>query len=142
MIVETAFDRKSKDFTMTFNAAGRHNSVDPTYFWQVSPKVYDYLLRMLRLVPIDVAYTGGRMAIACRAVAEVVPPTDDVWLSETYKARDSLDLVDWSILDHTASVAYDGEETPQGIDVYQTYRKSKALKITDDRVKICLGDAY
>ena len=142
MIVETVFDKDAKGYEMSFNAFGSKNKNDPTFFWSLSPKVFDYVLRMLRLLPIDMVFYGQRMAIACRAVPDVIAPPGDSWVQETYKARDILDLTDWSILEVKSTVDYAINESPLGIDVSQCYQNSSPLSFTEDQIKIGLGCTY
>ena len=131
LIVETVVDTTADGFSMRFNHSGSISPNDPTYFWQVSVKMYEYMLRMLRLEPLDVCWYRRRMAIACRAVDYVPAAQDDNWVTETYKARDILDFTDWSILDKCTKVAYDRsnviESSAGGIDVWEAFKAGHEL---------------
>ncbi|MGH6925419.1 MAG: class I SAM-dependent methyltransferase [Propylenella sp.] len=147
LIVETAVST-APDYSMTFNAAGALNKVDATTFWYPSVRMLDYMLRMLRLLPLDLAFYGNRLAIACRAVRDVPSPAGDEWLQKTYVARDYLDLTDWTILDRSVDgeVGYSApSDLPRlddgGIDVWKAY--SARLGYMPDapaRTSIRLGD--
>jgi SAM-dependent methyltransferase len=79
-----------------FNAKGRFQYEACTY-WYWSTGLLDYLLRYLRLAPIDCIFqahenvvgpgwrirTGdaGYVAVLCRAVDQVVPSADDAWMA-------------------------------------------------------------
>jgi len=144
MIVETVIDTTADDYSMSFNHAGKVSPQDPTFFWSLSVKMYEYMLRMLRLMPLDVCYIGSRMAIACRAVDYVPANPDDSWLPRTYAARDILDLVDWSILDTYTSVSYEQPNVPEslagGVDVWRAFKTVGQLSNAEDLVKIHLVD--
>jgi 2-polyprenyl-3-methyl-5-hydroxy-6-metoxy-1,4-benzoquinol methylase len=98
-------------FSMTFNDAGRLQSETNT-FWYVSPSLLDYVLRYLKLAPVDCLYVPyepfqpelaerfdkpvGYASVLCRATDEVVPTAGDSWMVES--ARQSWEhgwLVDW-----------------------------------------------
>jgi SAM-dependent methyltransferase len=114
MIVATALI-VDRGFSAEFNAAGRFQK-EPNTFWYLSTGLLDYLLRYLRLAPIDVIYqphdvmtvpwrltTGkpsGHAAILCQAVDQELPGSDDEWMSDS--ARSSWEYewnLDWSRAD-------------------------------------------
>lgn len=144
LIVETAIDVREDGYRISFNHAGTVNQQDPTFFWSLGVKMYEYMLRMLRLEPLDAVYVGNRMAIACRAVAEVPTLPGDDWLPRTYAARDILDFTDWSILDKRTSVNYRAPDVPKssggGADVWQIYKTAGPLPNAEELVKIHLND--
>lgn len=144
LIVETVFDAESDGYTMKFNHAGSLNRTDPTFFWSISVKMFEYLLRLLRLQPIDAVFVADRMAIACRAVAEVPADPADGWIDRTYAARDVLDFTDWSILDRTTDVSYTAPELPSspasGVDVWKIFQTQGELPNAYNLVKIGLTD--
>lgn len=99
------------DHLMEFNNAGRLQDELNT-FWYLSIPLIDYMLRYLRLAPIDCLYLPhenvrshiryrtdkqtGYITIACRAVDEPLATDTDPWMKRS--ARESweyLGLVDW-----------------------------------------------
>lgn len=144
LIVETVVDVAEDGFRMSFNHAGEASRSDPTFFWSMGVKMYDYMLRMLRLQPIDCCYFGSRMAIACRAVDVVPAPPEDDWLPRTYAARDILDFTDWSILDRHSDVTYRQPDVPMakggGADIWQMFKTMGPLPDTEALVRIHLAD--
>jgi SAM-dependent methyltransferase len=98
-------------FHAEFNAGGAFQEEVNT-FWYLSTGLLDYLLRYLRLAPIDCLYqpheamTGlpymktdrpsGAVSVLCRAVEAGLPATDDGWMAKS--ARDSWEynwIPDW-----------------------------------------------
>lgn len=144
LIVETVIDVREEGFRVSFNHSGSVNSSDPTFFWSLGVRMYEYMLRMLRLEPLDCCYVGNRMAIACRAVNHVPAAPEDDWLPRTYAARDILDLTDWSILDKTAQVSYHQPEAPKssggGANIWQMFKTMGPLPKAGDLVQIRLND--
>ena len=83
-------------YAMEFNNAGRMQTEGNT-FWYLSVKLFDYLLRYLRLAPVDslfVPYTAmrygtgyvfdkrsGYLSVLCRATDTVLPVGDDEWMA-------------------------------------------------------------
>jgi SAM-dependent methyltransferase len=98
-------------FFMEFNANGRLQE-EPNTFWYVSVPLFDYLLRYLRLAPIDCAYLShadvdgmdppldrptGYLAVACRAVDTPLPTSNDAWMPfSAHASWEHLNLCDWS----------------------------------------------
>jgi len=94
MIVATnvMLDREPR---AAFNAKGRFQHEASTY-WYLSTGLLDYLLRYLRLAPIDCVHQAHEsivspdwrigagdpcyVAVLCRAVDEMLPTTDDAWM--------------------------------------------------------------
>lgn len=107
-IVETmvAFD---DSLAMHFNA-GRYT---PQALWLMTPSCLDYLLRWLRLEPLDVVRLGtgdtGRMAVACRAVEE--PVGDDEWIVTSQRQKGArAESLDWdAVASDAPPVAYASE---------------------------------
>ncbi|MDX6403377.1 MAG: tRNA (mo5U34)-methyltransferase [Blastocatellia bacterium] len=83
-------------YFMEFNNAGRMQSEAGT-FWYISVELLDYLLRYLRLAPMDCLFLphtsvrsdrkyvfnkpSGYLSVLCRAVDEVLPTRDDEWMA-------------------------------------------------------------
>jgi 2-polyprenyl-3-methyl-5-hydroxy-6-metoxy-1,4-benzoquinol methylase len=85
-------------YTMEFNNAGRMQPEANT-FWYLSVKLLDYLLRYLKLAPIDALYIphasvnsevkyvfdkpSGHLSVLCRANDEVIAAPEDAWMAES-----------------------------------------------------------
>ena len=99
------------DYTMTFNNAGQMQSEGNT-FWYTSIKLLDYLLRYLKLAPLeclffphtairsDVKYvfnkTSGYLSVLCRAVDHILPTREDEWMAESAaRSWEHRELADW-----------------------------------------------
>jgi 2-polyprenyl-3-methyl-5-hydroxy-6-metoxy-1,4-benzoquinol methylase len=98
--------------SMQFNDRGRLQEEANT-FWYMSVTSMDYILRYLKLAPIDCVYLpheaiqssvryltdveSGYLSIVCRALDEVVPSDGDSWMAKS--ANESWEhkgLVDWT----------------------------------------------
>ena len=85
-------------FTMQFNNAGRLQDEINT-FWYMSIPTLDYLLRYLKLAPIDCLYIphrdikssvryvtnveSGYLSVVCRAKDDVLPSREDDWMRKS-----------------------------------------------------------
>ena len=85
-------------FTMQFNNAGRLQDEINT-FWYMSVPTLDYLLRYLKLAPIDCLYIphrdikssvryvtnveSGYLSVVCRAKDDVLPSREDDWMRKS-----------------------------------------------------------
>lgn len=130
-------------YVMDFNAEGRMWREGNT-FWFPSVALLDYLLRYLRLVPIDCHFMpdseirgpeyaafgrnhdvefgkeSGYISVACRAVD--APPDADDWMTES--ARSSWEyhgLVDWKLADSrpVSSIGHDASVGDEGISLHE-----------------------
>jgi 2-polyprenyl-3-methyl-5-hydroxy-6-metoxy-1,4-benzoquinol methylase len=98
-------------FTMQFNNAGRLQEEVNT-FWYLSISTLDYLLRYLRLAPIDCLYIphrdikssvryvtdveSGYLSVVCRARDEPIPSREDNWmLKSAQHSWEYAGLIDW-----------------------------------------------
>jgi SAM-dependent methyltransferase len=98
-------------FTAEFNAAGALQEEMNT-FWYLSTGLLDYLLRYLRLAPIDCIYqphdamdtpwrmrTGkdsGYAAVLCRAIDHELPAEGDQWMVDSARASWEYEWIpDW-----------------------------------------------
>jgi hypothetical protein len=93
-IVETAavFDGA---FSLNLNEAGRFA---PLAIWLPSLGCLDYLLRLVRLEPIEVVYRGrdqGRIAVACRAVNEPNGDPGDDFIVSPLHDYELAEYLDW-----------------------------------------------
>jgi len=100
-----------RGFSAKFNAAGRLQE-EPNTFWYLSTGLLDYMLRYLRLAPIDCLYvphdaletpwrmkTGtesGYASVLCRAVDRELPSSGDAWMAESAKGSWEYEWIpDW-----------------------------------------------
>jgi hypothetical protein len=131
---------------MDFNARGRM-WMEGNTFWFPSVALLDYLLRYMRLLPIDCAFTpdselrderherlgrnldvdfskeSGYLSVACRAVDRI---DADPWMAES--ARSSWEyhgLVDWRLADSrpASSIGYDAPDSEHGLDLDRAVRE-------------------
>lgn len=115
LLIETAVALDDRD-VMHFNSAGRFT---PQALWFFTPRLLDYLMRFLRLSPLDVVYFGGgrrrgseqppqgRLAVACRAVSAPVPEPGDEWMARA-KDVDFAEFLDWkAVVSDAPEVGYD-----------------------------------
>src|SRR5262249_29572020 len=96
------------------NNAGRMQ-VAPNTFWYLSVPLLDYLLRYMRLAPLDCIYMphsafklareysyvfdkpSAYLSVLCRATGEVLPTANDAWMSNSA-------LRSWEYLDFPGSL--------------------------------------
>jgi 2-polyprenyl-3-methyl-5-hydroxy-6-metoxy-1,4-benzoquinol methylase len=98
-------------FTMQFNNAGRLQEEVNT-FWYVSVEALDYLLRYLKLAPIDCLYIShrdikssvryvtdvesGYLSVVCRARDDLIPTREDNWMRKSSQhSWEYAGLIDW-----------------------------------------------
>ena len=98
-------------FTMQLNNAGRLQEEINT-FWYLSVGALDYLLRYLKLAPIDCLYIShrdikssvryvtdvesGYFSVVCRARDEPIPTREDSWmLKSAQQSWEYAGLIDW-----------------------------------------------
>jgi len=118
-------------FHMEFNHQGRLQ-VETNTFWYLSVPLLDYLLRYLRLAPIDALYLphssidsdvdylcdkpSGYLSVVCRAADEPLPSQDDSWLAgSVQQSWESLGGVDWQRADAAtrSRITYDRQPDPR-----------------------------
>ncbi len=118
--------------TMEFNVAGGLHEHDNT-FWYLSARLLDYLLRYLRLEPIDCLFlphelmepefdtgkSSGYLSVACRAVDQA---DADPWMEQS--ARNSWEYVglsDWELADgqEVSDIPYATLNGGEPIDVHE-----------------------
>jgi SAM-dependent methyltransferase len=159
VVVETAVAVQNT-FSMHFNAAGKYYD-DPTTFWFISIPCLDYMLRMLRLKPLECEFLATteegklidgipvtRLAVACRAVDEILNDPDDKWMQQLYISTDYLDYTDWNALSkmqrEPVGYMFSGKrvKTRQSSDVcnlWEQYANSEPLKPVLDQIRLSLG---
>ena len=146
---------------MYFNESGKLYN-EPTTFWFVSISCLEYMLRMLRLKPLECEFLAPnglhallvngfrttRMAVACRAVDEVVNDPSDQWMPKVYYAKDYLDYTDWSVLSETGgmpvgyALSWKPRKTRPETDacsLWAQFKRSKPLKPSLDQIRLPLG---
>jgi len=106
----------SDGYFMEFNDHGRLQ-LEINTFWYPSVRLFDYLLRFMKLAPIDCAFlphraittdsisTGGDyvfdkpsgyLSVVCRAMDEVVAGVDDEWMRDAAAGSwEHRHLIDW-----------------------------------------------
>jgi SAM-dependent methyltransferase len=106
----------SDGYFMEFNNYGRLQEEANT-FWYPTVRLFDYLLRMLKLAPIDCAYiphqaiatdsirAGGKyvfdkpsgyLSVVCRAKDDVIAAGDDTWMPKAAEGSwEHVHRIDW-----------------------------------------------
>jgi 2-polyprenyl-3-methyl-5-hydroxy-6-metoxy-1,4-benzoquinol methylase len=100
------------DYTMHFNNAGRLQEERNT-FWYISVKLFDYLLRYMRLCPLSSLFIphttvqtdfrvvfdkpSGYLSVLCRASEDVIPTEGDVWMEDAMKSWEYPWMTDWKL---------------------------------------------
>jgi hypothetical protein len=111
---------------MEFNDGGRLQDETNT-FWYLSVKALDYMLRYLKLAPVDCLFVpheeirstvryvtnvpSGYLSVICRASDDVVADTDDGWMKKSSRESwEYRDLVDSALLQRqpVSTVGYHG----------------------------------
>lgn len=132
MIVSTnvVFD---DSYSMYFNNAGRLQTEANT-FWYISVNLLDYILRYLRLAPIDCLYVhhhemtppklgdgssvkmitdlpSGYISVVCRGTTDALPTPDDSWMrNSTMHSWEYKELPHWNFYNRqkTSHIKYNG----------------------------------
>lgn len=154
-IVETTVAFDDSD-VMYFNRAGRFTA---GAYWFVTPRCLDYLLRLLRFEPLDVVYQEidhddgdapeqGRIAVACRAVAEPVAEPGDEYIA---RAKD-INLAEFMDLEAIASdapeVRYDGSRPnlvtgeAGSVDLQASIEATEPLAAKPEQARLTLEAKY
>jgi SAM-dependent methyltransferase len=152
---------------MEFNAAGRMQGEANT-FWYLSVPLVDYLLRFLRLAPLDCVYLrhdglraphtrlqfdvpSGYLAVVCRAVDEALPSAGDAWmLASAGSSWEYRELVDWdrcqrqprSRISYTVPRDHLGADT---LDLWATVRNTEPIneaRATQESHALLLADQH
>ncbi len=137
VIIETAakFDA---ELSLHLNAASRFTALS---IWLPSLGVLDYMLRLVRLQPVEVAYFGGkrgRIAIACRAVTEPPGAENDEWITSSMNDFELAEYFDWGAVQTDAPpVPYSGGDTT--VDLVETVRDTAPLRPLPERKRLDLG---
>lgn len=107
MVVETAIWHDQNDIQIFNTRKSIYD--DLTTYWLISPSLFLYMLRLLRLEPINFVTLppanffkrafgrrANRMAVLCRAIDNV--SVNDEYIHRAYYSKDFLDYTDWSVL--------------------------------------------
>lgn len=144
----------SDEMSMDFNDKGRLQDETNT-FWYLSIPLLDYILRYLRLVPIDCLYLPhenisshiryltnrktGYMSVACRAADEPLPANDDGWMLKSAKESwEYQGLVDWKRAEANAlsTIGYrvpgknSVQTSPNYVDLWRAVNERPPMKMT------------
>jgi 2-polyprenyl-3-methyl-5-hydroxy-6-metoxy-1,4-benzoquinol methylase len=125
---------------LEFNVAGRLQPEANT-FWYASASLLDYLLRYLRLEPIDCLFCphaeygpeyaldkpSGYLSVACRAVDDA---GDDPWMESAPSSWEYLGLSDWKLADQqdVSDIGYDAPAGGRRIDLRETIEREKPIR--------------
>ena len=152
LVLETAGTFDSR-MSMDFNGEGRF---DPNSLWWMSATCLDYLLRFLRLEVIDVdclrgrglarrKARRGRLAVACRAVAEPIAEPGDEWMASGHR-RDLAEFPSLGEADPTAAaVGYRGSERRLvrrrggSVDLRRSFGRNRTHRPVPDEIRLDLG---
>jgi 2-polyprenyl-3-methyl-5-hydroxy-6-metoxy-1,4-benzoquinol methylase len=146
-------------YVMEFNNAGRLQVEDNT-FWYVSIKLLDYMLRFLKLAPIDAVFLPhssipsstvrlmtdqptGYLSVACRAVNQPSSEDADKWImNATQKSWEYLGLSDWEMVEsqarsdilykHKSNPTYWNEET-KSLDLHRFIMETTSIAPTSNK---------
>ena len=114
--------------TMEFNDGGRLQAEVNT-FWYMSVKFLDYMLRFLKLRPIDCTFLphsqiqssvryvadvpSGYLSVVCRAVDDELPGPTDQWMASAMRHSWEMNgLTDWSAVraQRQSTASYKGDQ--------------------------------
>jgi SAM-dependent methyltransferase len=129
-------------YVMDFNAAGRMQTEANT-FWYPSARLFDYMLRYLRLVPIDCSFLPhsdtqahglpdkqtGYASVVCRAVDEA---DGDDWMRASARSSwEYSDLSDWDLADSqpVSSIRYRSPHGPESIDLAEFIASAPPIQV-------------
>ncbi len=168
MIVSTNVVTSDGHF-MEFNNHGRLQ-VEANTFWYPSVRLFDYMLRFMKLAPIDCAFIpheaiaahsisrggeyvfdkpSGYLSVVCRGTDDVMAEDDDAWMRQAAAASwEHLHLTDWqrAARQPVSSIGYDRQESRSNqpcIDLFDAVRNDQPYtRITERRDShvLCLDD--
>jgi tRNA (mo5U34)-methyltransferase len=143
VVIETAatFDA---DQSIHLNSASRFTRMS---IWQPSLGCLDYMLRLVRLKPLDLAYFGkgrrrGRVAVACRAVD--APPADpgDEWIGSDLHDYELAEYLDWeSLSSDRPPIRYRGVDGER-IGLVESLRDRRPHRPADHETRLALGTEF
>ena len=160
LIVSTNVIQSDGHF-MEFNNASRLQ-VEANTFWYPSIVLFDYLLRFMKLAPIDCVYLphtsiragsveqggeyvfdkpSGYLSVVCRATDDVVAHTGDAWMQKVAGASwEHLHRVDWrratrqprSTIDYAGEDGAPPRDDAAPIDLFETIGQRSPVKPATD----------
>lgn len=141
--------------SLHFNDKGRF--LKGTNYWQISVKCLDYILRFLRLKPLDCAYYNFgddkplptcRIAIVCQAMDKVLPENDDEWMPKIGKRQNIhfQEFLDWNELNNNQnSLNYSGNrdnlifrKNMDAVDLHETVKSAKETTVDNEEEQVFL----
>jgi len=152
--------------TMHFNNAGRLQEETNT-FWYLSVPALDYLLRYLKLAPIDCLYLShrdikssvryvtdvesGYLSVVCRAKDDLIPSREDDWMRKSAQCSWEYAGLDWDFCSRQAvtQVAYSAtieekllRDDPGTIDLLKalSIKAIHEAQRSSDAHVLCLAD--
>lgn len=159
LVIETAAILDNS-MAMHFNAEGRFGQ-GANYF-QVSVECLDYLLRFLRLMPLDCIYFRqeknqkklGRVGIVCQAVDHCIPCQRDMWMRKSEQAglmsNDFSEFLDWNhvMSNGLPDVKYKSQnkylsfhQDTKTVNIFKTIQKSPRFRVDnpDEQIRLKLN---
>jgi 2-polyprenyl-3-methyl-5-hydroxy-6-metoxy-1,4-benzoquinol methylase len=157
MIVSTNVIADSS-YTQDFNDRGRLQ-VEVNTFWYLSIPLLDYLLRFLKLAPIDCEYgahsdarsskvryvcdkPSGYISVVCRARDAELPTRDDTWMADAARhAWEYNGLTDWQLCtaQPLSQIRYDGNFEKRfyrpdldGMDLWDAVQQKKSFGLVQN----------
>jgi SAM-dependent methyltransferase len=159
MIVETAAVAE-QSYAMHYNDSGRIY-FDWTSFWFITVPCLDSILRYYKLQAMDCVYLGPntlggkdicRIAVACRAVDDILPLGDDHWMKDAVNTFDYTGAIRWdlhSTARRAAAVDYDNSRVQLplhgktgSVDLWETLKSSRPMEPVQDQIRLRLGAIY
>jgi SAM-dependent methyltransferase len=158
LVVETAA-MVADTMSLHFNAAGKY--YPGTNYFQVSLDCLDYMLRYLRLEPIDCVYVKQsfrenivRVGIVCRAVEHCVSEQGDLWMPQSNGSNSFLidlkDFLNWENVINKGDQPNPHYEIQNSsvslrkdigtVDIFNTVISSPPLSYGDQLLKLGLND--
>jgi 2-polyprenyl-3-methyl-5-hydroxy-6-metoxy-1,4-benzoquinol methylase len=157
MLLETAAVISEENCSY-FNAGGRLYPPNSNNYWLVSVKCLDYLLRLLRLKPLDCYYLRQgsprsdlqlcRICIPCLAVDSPVATSEDQWI-HLNRDKDFQEYLDWKKLASASRPPLSYPDThaddhplvyygDRAVDVMESVKLQDPLPVTDSLNQISL----
>jgi SAM-dependent methyltransferase len=138
VVVETAAIYDSR-MTLNLNAAARFT---PLAIWLPSLGALDYLLRLVRLEPLEIAHFGrrrGRIAVLCRAVEAARSRPDDEFIGSPLHDYELAEYLDWSaVASEAPPIGYDGEERRR-LKLFKAVRSTPEYRPEPHEKRLDLG---
>ena len=141
VVLETAAVFNER-LSLHLNAAGRFTA---SAIWLPSLGCLDYLLRLVRLEPLDIAFTGrgrGRLAVACRAVDGPPAGPQDDFINSSLHDYELSEYLDWPAVSSTdAPIDYRASERER-IDLLEEVRSGRPYRPQPEETRLDLGARF